>query len=159
MPEKYVRLWTSVRKLMGLKRASPSWKQKFGLNLRKIRSIDELRSHHTTEGKLVVEGISAFKFFDNGKNQVRPLPFTAYGQAAVSINDTGIGGIHTISGRLNIHPPSNQNPSHRTVLNVQQSVCVKSGHQAPSIEPQPVKIPAKEVELAQESAVYDDIPF
>lgn len=120
--------------------------------------IDELRSRHTTEGKLLVEGVCSFKFYDNGETRVCPLPFTGDGQAAVAINDAGIGSLQAISGRLNIHPPSDQNPNHSPILTIQNSICIQSESLPPSTQPQfiPVTVVANNNGQAQ---LLNPIPF
>ncbi|MGH2414512.1 MAG: hypothetical protein ACRDEA_12675 [Microcystaceae cyanobacterium] len=120
--------------------------------------IDELRSRHTTDGKLVVEGICSFKFSDNGETRVRPLSFTGYGQAAVSLNDAGIGSVHAISGRLNIHPPSDTNPNHSTSLTIQHSLAVQSEGLTPATGTQSIPVPVVTNNNGQ-IKVLEPIPF
>jgi hypothetical protein len=64
--------------------------------------LDSIQLGHTSDGNIQVMGFSAFQFFDGKQIQVRPLAFTAYGEAAQTIAQTGITGVVVAIGELNI---------------------------------------------------------
>jgi hypothetical protein len=95
----------------------------------KIR-IDAIESNYTKDGTLVVNGTCSFKFYDNKENKVRPLAFQAYGQTAVSLNQSGVGSVQVISGRLNVYKPNQEHPNHRCLLTIERNLCVTGGASA-----------------------------
>jgi hypothetical protein len=92
----------------------------------KIR-IDAVEASYTKDGTLVVNGTCSFKFYDNKQNQVRPLKFQAFGQTAVSLQQSGIGSVQVISGRMTVYKPTQEHPNHRCLLTIERNICVTEG--------------------------------
>jgi hypothetical protein len=141
----------------------------------KIR-IDAIESSYTTDDSLVVNGTCSFKFYDNKENKVRSLSFQAYGQTAVSLNQSGVGSVQVISGRMTVYKPNQEHPNHRCLLTIERNICVTEGASGDRVDsmqqPQsmpvatvtktPVATAAPALASSNGSAteVYDDeIPF
>jgi hypothetical protein len=92
----------------------------------KIR-IDAVESGYTKDGTLVVNGTCSFKFYDNKENQVRPLKFQAFGHTAVSLQQSGVGSVQVISGRMTVYKPTQEHPNHRCLLTIERNICVTEG--------------------------------
>jgi len=122
----------------------------------------------------MVTGTCSFKFYDTKEDRVRPLRFQAYGRAAIALNQSGIGSVQVISGRLNIYKPSQENPKHQMLLTIEQTTCVKQGQATTPVAPvQQSKSTAKfrtasvtatapKIASTNSSAPeveYDEIPF
>jgi hypothetical protein len=134
--------------------------------------IDSLQASHTTDGTLMVSGEASFKYYDRGGFQVRPIPFQSYGEAAVALNNSGVGAIHVVSGRLNIFKPNDANPNHRMLLTVERTIVVGGQDASPSTPVNPVvplspltsavdspPVPVPAVSNGKAIAQYDSIPF
>ncbi|WP_226592492.1 hypothetical protein [Microseira wollei] len=94
--------------------------------------INSLQASHTTDGTLMVSGEAAFKYYDRGGFPVRPIGFQSYGEAAVALNNSGVGAIHVVSGRLNIFKPNDANPNHRMLLTVERTIVVGGQEATPT---------------------------
>ncbi|ACK73996.1 hypothetical protein PCC7424_5421 (plasmid) [Gloeothece citriformis PCC 7424] len=88
------------------------------LTLVKINSsIDE-------EGKVTISGTGKFQYYDNKQWMECPIPFTAKGNAALVVDNAGIGGIILASGRFNLFKTKdNLNP--RMLLNIDRAIPVQ----------------------------------
>lgn len=128
----------------------------------KIR-IDELQPRHDQDGKLTVTGSCSFKFYDKQQVHCRSLPFQAFGQSAVAINEAGVNGVHVISGRLTVTPPSDSSPNHLVTLTIERTILV-SGHAVPVVNHQPTVTPEPVAVAGQNGhqkglAHFSEIPF
>jgi hypothetical protein len=92
----------------------------------KIR-IDAIEASYTKDGSLVVNGTGSFKFYDNKENQIRSLSFQAFGQTAVSLQQSGVGSVQVISGRMTVYKPTQEHPNHRCLLTIERTICVTEG--------------------------------
>ncbi|NJP22526.1 MAG: hypothetical protein HC763_29880 [Hydrococcus sp. CRU_1_1] len=92
----------------------------------KIR-IDAVEASYTKDGSLVVNGTCSFKYYDNKENKVRSLSFQAFGQAAVSLQQSGVGSVQVISGRMTVYKPTQEYPNHRCLLTIERNLCVTEG--------------------------------
>lgn len=141
----------------------------------KIR-IDAVEASYTKDGSLVVNGTCSFKFYDNKENHVRSLSFQAYGQTAVSLNQSGVGSVQVISGRMTVYKPTQEYPNHRCLLTIERTICVTEGtsgeRDVPREQPQSIRVatvaktpvattaPAFSSTNGSATEVYDDeIPF
>ncbi|MGH2416498.1 MAG: hypothetical protein ACRDEA_22950 [Microcystaceae cyanobacterium] len=130
----------------------------------KIR-VESLEPSYTMEGNLVVNGTCSFKFYDKKANQVRPLPFVAYTQSAVTLQESGLDSVQIISGRLNVHKPTDTSPNHQPLLTVERTICLSAGKTNKSVPIRHQSAPAPQAPTIQASkqplAEIDssDIPF
>jgi hypothetical protein len=124
--------------------------------------VNHLETSYTqdTHAQLIVEGIASFKFYDNGENKTRSLAFRAFGQAAVSLQQAGIGSVHVAQGRLNIYPRSENNLNERPVLTITSAILVAA---QPATQPQPQAqvtiLTTASNEPKNPVLVTEDIPF
>ncbi|MBD3557514.1 hypothetical protein H6S82_01355 [Planktothrix sp. FACHB-1355] len=137
--------------------------------------IDSLQASHTQDGTLNVSGQCSFKYYDRSGYKVRPLRFQAYGEAAVALNNGGVGAVHVVSGRLNIFKPNDTNPNHQMLLTVERTVVVggqpTSGYTPviPVVPAAPVgavagvganiSVPIPVASNGKATAEYSEIPF
>ncbi|MBD2185552.1 hypothetical protein [Aerosakkonema funiforme] len=137
--------------------------------------IDSLQASHTQDGTLNVSGQCSFKYYDRSGYKVRPLRFQAYGEAAVALNNGGVGAVHVVSGRLNIFKPNDNNPNHQMLLTVERTVVVggqpTSGYTQviPVVPAAPVgaaagvganiSVPIPVASNGKATAEYSEIPF
>lgn len=137
--------------------------------------LDSLQASHTQDGTLNVSGQCSFKYYDRSGYKVRPLRFQAYGEAAVALNNGGVGAVHVVSGRLNIFKPNDTNPNHQMLLTVERTVVVGGqptsgstpvipvvpaapvGAAAGAVANTPVAIPV--ASNGKATAEYSEIPF
>jgi hypothetical protein len=120
----------------------------------KIR-IDAVEASYTKDETLVVNGSCSFKFYDNKENQVRPLKFQAFGQTAVSLQQSGIGSVQVISGRMTVYKPTQEHPNHRCLLTIERTICVTEGANQVVPMQQPQSMP---VATAQKTPVTTKPP-
>jgi hypothetical protein len=81
----------------------------------KLASINLER---TADDRVSATGTCQFQFSDRGSLQVRSLPYHAWGQAALTMQEAGIGSIHAISGQFHVFPPKEQQRNPVLLLSV-----------------------------------------
>ena len=135
--------------------------------------INSLQTNHTQDGTLTISGDSSFKYYDRGGFKVRSLRFQAYGEAAVTLNQGGVGAVHVLSGRLNIFKPNDTHPNHQMLLTVERTVIVgestdfqstSASAEVPASESVPTvtntqSVPVPTTSNGKATADYSAIPF
>lgn len=135
--------------------------------------INSLQTNHTQDGTLTISGDSSFKYYDRGGFKVRSLQFQAYGEAAVTLNQGGVGAVHVLSGRLSIFKPNDSHPNHQMLLTVERTVIMgestdfqstSASAEVPTSESVPTvtntqSIPVPTTSNGKATADYSAIPF
>ena len=96
--------------------------------------LDSIQLGHTADGNIQVMGFSSFQFFDGKQTQVRPLAFTAYGEAARTIAQTGMTGVVVAIGEINIFSVDRQTRKDKVAnFNILEVELIRQGN--------PVQVP------------------
>ncbi len=114
--------------------------------------IQTANPNYSTQGKLIVKGQCLFKFYDNKEIHTEILNYQAYGQAAVALNQAGVGSVFVLIGRINVYPPNEDNINHLTILNVENAICIKASTANLAIDVTPVTTTAQRVPVGAATA-------
>ncbi len=114
--------------------------------------IQTANPNYSTQGKLIVKGQCLFKFYDNKETHTEILYYQAYGQAAVALNEAGVGSVFVLIGRINVYPPNEDNINHLTILNVENAVCIKASTSKQPVAVSPITTAAQRVPVAATTA-------
>ena len=107
--------------------------------------IQTANPNFSGQGKLIVKGQCLFKFYDNKETHTEILNYQAYGQAAVALNEAGVGSVFVLIGRINVYPPAEDNLNHLTILNVENAVCIKASTSKQPVAVSPITTTAQRV--------------
>ncbi len=114
--------------------------------------IQTANPNYSTQGKLIVKGQCLFKFYDAKETHTEILNYQAYGQAAVALNEAGVGSVFVLIGRINVYPPNEDNLNHLTILNVENAVCIKASTSKQPVAVSPITTTAQRVPVAATTA-------
>ncbi len=114
--------------------------------------IQTANPNYSTQGKLIVKGQCLFKFYDNKETHTEILNYQAYGQAAVTLNEAGVGSVFVLIGRINVYPPNEDNINHLTIFNVDSAICIKASTANQPVAVSPVTTAAQRVPVGAATA-------
>ncbi len=102
----------------------------------KVKLVAVRAEYVGKDAKIVVSGVAKFQFDDQGKMKARSIPYKAYGQTALALQNAVKDSVHAVSGQLNVFPPNDQNPNHSMLLTINKALPVVVT-KAP-VNPQPI---------------------